>query len=79
MKILEDIDCIDSAEVGKLVCERISHSLRTPLGVALGVVDDLCNGLELTNEDYSDARKALKQIQGILDEVRDLGNELQGG
>lgn len=55
------------------VCEHYSHALRSPLGVALGVVNDLLGGYEVNREDLQDAKSALERIRGLADELRDGG------
>lgn len=61
-----------SANPGEL-CEHYSHQLRSPLGVALGVLDDLLQGLKVDEEDLRDARQALQKMRTILDEMRERG------
>lgn len=54
------------------ICEHYSHSMRTPLGVALGVVSDLVDGYQVSERDLKDAKAALERIRRLLDELRDL-------
>lgn len=54
------------------VCEHYSHSLRTPLGVAMGVVNDLADGYEVSKDELEDARSALGSILVLLNELRDV-------
>lgn len=61
-------------ETLSMVCERLAHSISTPLGVSLGIVDDLINGHELGEQDYRDARDSLQRIVNLLVSIRDIGS-----
>ena len=54
--------------------DRLSHSLRTPLSVALGVIDDLAAGITLDSQDLIDASRALRQILHTLNSLREMAN-----
>jgi len=51
--------------------EKVSHALRTPLGVCLGALEDLLSGYTLGNEELKDARDAARNIAKQLDLLRD--------
>ena len=55
----------------RIMASRTSHQLRTPLGTALGVVQDFREGIELEEIDWDDAANALKKILDSLDALRD--------
>lgn len=57
-----------------LLSDRFSHSIRTHLSVAMGVVDDLLSGLHLTSDDFSDAAQALREILRTLESLREMAN-----
>ncbi|MBL7662747.1 hypothetical protein JNK13_08345 [bacterium] len=56
------------------IFERISHSLRSPLGVAQQTLNDAAAGMELSQEDFSDARASLSKIVANLDYLKSLGS-----
>ncbi len=60
------------------VCERYSHKMRTPLGVALGVITDLVDGYEVPPDALKDAKSALEKIRDMLNELRDLPKGTEG-
>lgn len=55
-----------------LIFDRFSHSIRTPLSVSMGVVNDLCSGYSLETNDLEDARTSLQSILNALNSFRDL-------
>ena len=62
----------------KTVCEgslyeHYSHQLRTPLGVALGVLSDLVDGYQVSRPELEDAKGALERMLVLLDEMRERG------
>lgn len=59
-----------------LVAERFSHILRTPLGVALGVLDDLTNGFELGADDLADGRNALRRMLAALEALSGMAGDV---
>lgn len=65
---------LETLELLCLLTDRFSHALRTPLGVALGIVDDSAAGVRLTIQDYEDARSALRGMVSVLDAAKDLAN-----
>ena len=65
-----DFHCYSNAESVALLAARISHILRTPLGTATAVIDDLSNGHALEARDISDARYALARIKDALDAIK---------
>ncbi len=73
-KALRDIAQLESLEDLYVVCDRFSHSIRTHLGVSMGVLDDLCAGHRLEKQDFKDARSALHHILQTLDSVREMTN-----
>ena len=56
--------------------KRISHSLRTQLAVAIGLVEDLLAAEELTERDVLDAQEALKKAVVLVDELESLEKSL---
>jgi hypothetical protein len=46
---------------------RLIHDLRTPLGTSLSVMNDIVDGLEVTDEDLYDGQLALRKIKASLD------------
>ena len=48
---------------------ELDHALRTPLGVALGVVSDGAKGIPLERQDFIDAEASLRQIHLLLEEA----------
>ena len=61
-----------SLEAIRLVVSRLSHAIRSPLGVALGVINDRQQGYQLEEQDYEDAFDALKRINALLELVKGL-------
>ena len=59
-------------EAIQLVVNRLSHAIRSPLGVALGVINDRQQGYQLDEQDYEDAFDALKRINALLELVKGL-------
>jgi hypothetical protein len=57
------------------VCDRFSHSIRTKLGISLGVLDDHLNGYKLETADYQDARDALMGVVSTLNSIKDVTGE----
>ena len=55
-----------------IVCDRFSHSIRTHLGVALGLVEDIKLGYDISKQDLEDANSSLRSILGVLNSVKDL-------
>lgn len=55
-----------------LIFDRFSHSIRTPLSVSMGVVNDLCSGYSLETKDLEDARISLDAILNALNSFRDV-------
>lgn len=53
--------------------EHYSHQLRTPLGVALGVLSDLVDGYQVPEPELQDAKQALERMVLLLNEMRELG------
>lgn len=66
----------ESLNLLQLFCSRISHDVRTPLGILLGLIDDLREGHELSREELDDSGYALKRIQQLADLLRDIGTPL---
>jgi hypothetical protein len=58
-----------SLQLKELVA-AFSHAFRTPLGTALGVVDDAVTGMPLKREDFSDAKKSLIHLKDLVDALR---------
>ena len=48
-----------------LISSRTSHSLRTPLGITRGVVDDIAAGIELEEVYIKDAQAAIHSLEQI--------------
>lgn len=59
-------------EVLAFAASRISHQLRTPLGTALGVIQDFREGVELGEEDWNDGLHALRKILDALDVLKEI-------
>ena len=59
------------------IFDRVSHSMRTHLGVALGILEDLDRDVELAPEDFADARSSLHAMLEVLNSMRDLTNPPQ--
>ncbi len=55
-----------------LFAERVSHSLRTPLGVVSGAASDLVQGYTLNKQDLEDANRASLQIKDQLSWIAQL-------
>jgi hypothetical protein len=53
-----------------LVLEKLSHALRTPLGVNRGVLQDAVSGFDLDSSDYQDALDANTELLKCLDMLR---------
>lgn len=64
----EDADCI-STLVGEAI-GSFDHALRTPLGVALTVLRDLGDGLNVGRADILDAVHALERIESLARGLR---------
>jgi len=64
-----DLDALNSSayEILNEVSERTSHLLRTPLNVALGVLNDAANGIALSQSDFQDGVAAIRKIVRRLD------------
>ena len=56
--------------------ERVSHSLRTPLGTCLGALDDLVAGYHLGKDELLDARNSAAGILAVLDLLRDFATSI---
>ena len=67
----------DELELYALLGEKVSHALRTPLGVCLGALDDLVAGYSLGPEELKDARDAARNIAKQLDLLRDFSSPKQ--
>lgn len=52
--------------------EAMNHALRTPLGVALGLLRDVEAGYPVTAADLRDGVQALERIESVLGALRDL-------
>ena len=63
---------IDSLKTISLLLERFSHSIRTHLGVGLGALNDLVEGVELSKEDLEDGKTSLVSILKVLDSIKPL-------
>lgn len=72
-----DSDGLDTLELLYIVCDRFSHSLRTPLGVAMGLIDDLQGGYAPGADEIGDARSALGSMLKTLNSVKDITNQPQ--
>lgn len=57
------------------VCDRFSHSIRTKLGISLGVLEDHLNGYQLETADFQDARDALMGVVTTLNSIKDVTGE----
>ena len=62
----------DALNLLALVAQRISHDIRSPLGVSKSVVDDFREGLKLTAEDFEDAAGGLTTILEMANLFGDL-------
>lgn len=58
----------DNSQIVAFV-EQLSHTLRSPLGVALGVLSDLAQGYELSAEEIRDGEKAARVMLARLNEI----------
>lgn len=67
----------EELELYALFGEKVSHALRTPLGVSLGALDDLVAGYSLGPEELKDARDAARNIAKQLDLLRDFSSPTQ--
>lgn len=63
----------DSDLLYRSLLREISHALRSPLGVVLGVVDDHLQGYSCSIDDFEAARHSLAKIKNILDLIKHLG------
>jgi signal transduction histidine kinase len=61
----------EQLEALSLFSDRFSHALRTPLGVGLGLVEDLLRGFSFSEQELLDAKNSLKQIHSTLEELRE--------
>lgn len=48
---------------------ELDHAVRTPLGVALGVVSDGAKGIPLERQDFIDAEASLRRVHRLLEEA----------
>lgn len=53
---------------------EVSHYLRSPLSVAIGVIDDQLKGYKCSNEDFAAAQDSLKKIKSTLELFKFLGS-----
>lgn len=60
----------DHLEYLTLLSDRLSHALRTPLSISLGVMDDLVRGYSLRPDELKDGKHALERMLAILEELR---------
>ncbi|MFN8390263.1 MAG: hypothetical protein U0136_08245 [Bdellovibrionota bacterium] len=59
------------------VCsDRLSHSLRSPLGVGLSVLDDLAKGMSLSALEIQDGKDSLLRGISIIESLRDIAQPL---
>ena len=68
---------VDSLDLLSLFYDRLSHALRTPLGVCQGLVEDLLRGLELSRSDLEDGTQSIRKMVAILDSLKDFTGKNQ--
>lgn len=59
-----------AVDIISLLCERISHGLREPIGIALAAIEDMKSGYPLSERDFDDASVAGKRIVSHLQMLR---------
>ena len=56
---------------------QLAHRLRNAVSAADGVIGDRVSGFTLTDDDFSDARKALEKVKVLIDELDEVSETLE--